>query len=198
MSKKLLVFLLTLTLAVFSGACTGIDWADPFRPDLEAIPTLGSLPEELAEGTSQPVQDDEVDGSQDTAFLLPENVYLVYRREGGFAGTAEQWRVSAAGLVIAQKGPAGTNFNPISAADTYQVEASELEDLQTRLAETGLASLPAASSEPVPCCDRFVYTLTVRVDGKVVQVTTYDGAENVPPEVSAAMEIVQTFIDGLK
>jgi hypothetical protein len=194
MTKKILAFLLALSLT----ACSGFNWADPFRPDLEAIPTLGSLPEELAEGTSQPVQDGVVDGSEDSAVFLPENVVLVYRREGGFAGTAEQWRVASTGLVIAQKGPAGTNFNPISAADTYQVETGELETLQNRLVETGLASLPALIPEPVPCCDRFVYTLTVRVDGEVVQVSTYDGAEDVPPEVSAAVEVVQTFIDGLK
>ena len=122
-------------------------------------PTQSPLPA-ASPFTSPPAQDD---------------VLIVYRRSGGLAGLNETWTIYADGRVQYQGGPA---------APSKQLTPDQLNVLIDAVRASDFFSLNGSYVPANSCCDRFLYEITVTLDGRTQTVRTLDAAPDEPAALS--------------
>ena len=112
------------------------------------------------------------------------NMVIIYERDGGFAGTHDEWRFYADGHVEAK-----------SEKDTARAWLPDgaVDNATQRIVANGFLDLSDEYMPDTRCCDRFTYRLTVIHDGTPKSVTTMDGAEQ-PPALAEALAVVQDLI----
>jgi hypothetical protein len=110
---------------------------------------------------------------------------VILERSGGFAGVTEAIVVYGDGTVVMDGETGRVGGGATAAADLIrQIEATGIYDLKT-------GKYLAAN----PCCDRFTYELTLVKEGQKYQYVTMDGAENVPPELVAAISLIRDYAE---
>ncbi len=105
----------------------------------------------------------------------PMGVILQYQRVGGIGGFDETWTIEASGRVThAGRGP-GTD---------RQLTPDQLAQLIGAIRAAQAAGLNASYVPVNTCCDRFMHTLTLALDGDTRTVTTLDAAPDEPPALT--------------
>jgi hypothetical protein len=117
---------------------------------------------------------------------VPSGVILRYQRVGGIGGFDETWLIEAAGRVThTGRGP-GTD---------RQLTPDQVAQLIGALRAANLADLKASYIPENTCCDRFMHTLTITLDGMTRTVATLDAA---PGEPLALTNLLATLNSLLK
>ncbi|MFM8321755.1 MAG: hypothetical protein ACKOC5_12650 [Chloroflexota bacterium] len=147
--------------------------ASPDAPGTPALPSTGGtgLPTTPPLGTQAATPEPE----------LPAGAVILFQRSGGIAGVDEAWTVYADGRVIDRSGKA-TQADPASiAAMVGVVRSAGFFQMQTQYGDS-------------PSPDAYTYILTVRDGDQVHSVTTFDGADNVPPELTLILSQIQSLL----
>lgn len=111
-----------------------------------------------------------------------QDLLIVLKQSGGFAGVDESWRISADGRILASDGKASQ-----ASTDAIRTAVEELESL-------GFFDLNSSYMPLDTCCDRFTYQLSVTVGGKSHTVTALEGAQETPDEFWKAIDIVNSLL----
>ena len=125
-------------------------------------------------------------GSKRHALALPDGAVVLYRREGGFAVTVEQWTVFPDGRIVGIDGSEG------------QVTPQAVTELLAAIEAAGFFKMKASYMPLDTCCDRFTYWLTVRHGDGVQSVVTLDATPDVPPSLWDALDAVQKTVDAAR
>jgi hypothetical protein len=123
------------------------------------------------------------EGAESPEVVMPEGAVIVFRRDGGIAGVSEEWTIFPDGRIEDGQG------------NTFEIEPEAVTTMLTAIEASGFMELD--NSQPLQniCCDRFVYTLAVRLDDNVHTMQTVDGAENVPAGLTEAINAVQSVVE---
>jgi hypothetical protein len=148
-----------------------------------AAPALDTVPPPSAEGEEAATPAPESEGQPEAE--LPESAVILFHREGGIAGVSEEWTVFADGRVVD------------AAGNEFQLEPAAVTAMLATIQATGFMELDNSQAPVELCCDRFVYTLTVRLDDRTHSMTMVDGQENVAPALEEAINTVQSAIERL-
>jgi hypothetical protein len=105
------------------------------------------------------------------------DTFIVYQREGGFAGTSDKWTIYPSGRVVSDDGP------------EWQVPVEQVAPLLTLVESPGFKELNAKYVPLGVCNDCFTYTLTVYGQGDPQTVTFVDGADWPEPLQQASSAI---------
>jgi len=106
---------------------------------------------------------------------------IIYERDGGLAGTHDEWRIYADGRVVATSKAKGNS--------QAQLPASVVDDAVMRIVDGGFFKLQESYLPANRGADRFTYRLTI-IQGRTLKtVTTMDATEQ-PAALSNALNIV--------
>jgi hypothetical protein len=106
---------------------------------------------------------------------------IIYERDGGLAGTHDEWRIYADGRVQATLKAKGST--------QAQLPASVVNEAVKRIVDGGFFNLQDSYLPANRGADRFTYKLTVIQGGALKTVTTMDATEQ-PAALSSALDIV--------
>lgn len=109
---------------------------------------------------------------------------VVYHRSGGFAGVDETWSIYADGRV--QYAGRGTG-------STGQLTADQLSSLFATLRSIDFTSIKDSYIGADTCCDRFIYELTINLDGKTKSIKTIDAAEGEPAALTTLLNAISAI-----
>jgi len=160
---KTLLTLLLITIVLLAACSNG-------RGAIEASPP--TAPEQVPSGT--PLEVKPTGGN---------NVVVVFKRSGGFAGVDEEWISYADGRLTLNGEPKSN----MTAEQTLQL-VSQIEDM-------GFFELDNTYLPVNTCCDRFSFELTISTDDKSHTVRTIDGAEDTPAEFWEILKLVMAHLD---
>jgi hypothetical protein len=109
---------------------------------------------------------------------------VVYHRSGGFAGVDETWSIYADGRV--QYAGRGTS-------SAGQLTADQLSSLFATLRSIDFTSIKDSYIGADTCCDRFIYELTINLDGKTKSIKTIDAAEGEPAALTTLLNAISAI-----
>ncbi len=147
-------------------------------------PVSPQAPDPVASATPAPTETApvETETPAPAVTLQPADLpLLVYHRSGGFAGIIETWEIYADGRAMSENG-------------LLQFAPSEVSALMDEIKSLGFFDLEDSYLPKDPCCDRFFYEITVNADGKSKTVKTVDGTPDLPTNLLAVLNRVNTFI----
>lgn len=124
----------------------------------------------------------ETNSPNDESGETSQDLLIVLKQSGGFAGVDESWRISADGRILASDG------------ETSQASTDAIRAAVEALDSLGFFELNSSYMPLDTCCDRFTYQLSVTVDGKSHTVTALEGAQETPDEFWKAIEIVNGLL----
>ncbi len=113
---------------------------------------------------------------------IGQEIALIYKRSGGFAGLDEQFTIYRDGRISSNDGR------------ERRVDAQEVALLLQEIEQLGFLQMEANYMPEDSCCDRFFYELTVYSGDQAITVSTIDGAPSAPDELWQALELVQDFL----
>lgn len=114
------------------------------------------------------------------ATVLPE-IFIVYQREGGFAGTSDKWTIYPTGHIVAGDGT------------EWQVPAEQVAPLFELVESPAFGKLDEKYVPAGTCNDCYTYKLTVYGPGEPQSVTFVDGAD-IPPIVQQVLSELNTSV----
>lgn len=111
---------------------------------------------------------------------------VVYHRSGGFGGFDETWSIYADGRI---------DHSGRGAGQAGQLTPDRVNSLIAALRSIDLASIKDSYLGSDTCCDRFVYELTITLDGKTKSITTIDAAEGEPVGVTQLLSAINLAVN---
>ncbi|MDX1416142.1 MAG: hypothetical protein R3293_18235 [Candidatus Promineifilaceae bacterium] len=137
-------------------------------------PTKVQLPTPAAAATPEPPVDAALTNSED-------EVLLVYKRSGGYAGLNEEFTVSGSGRISAKDGR------------EWQVDAHQVDQLLQEIEALGFYDLAPQYKTKDPCCDHITFELTVNSGDRLHTVSGVSGAPGAPDQLWTISNHVQQF-----
>ena len=113
-----------------------------------------------------------------------QEVQIVLKRSGGFAGVKDSWSITSDGHITSSDGRES------------QVSEASLSEAVNELEKLGFFEMERSYAPKNTCCDRFTYKLEVIVNGKSHSVTALEGAQEAPPEMWEAIQVVTKLLQG--
>ncbi len=111
--------------------------------------------------------------------------FIRYHRSGGIAGVDETWLFYADGRVEhTGRGP----------GRAQSLNASQLDALMKAARSPEVAALKESYVPANTCCDRFLYEITLVVDGQTKTVRTLDAAPDQPPALTDLLDAIATAL----
>ena len=114
-----------------------------------------------------------------------QEISITYHRSGGFAGTDDTWTLSADGAVSHQGQPPGT---------PEQLTAAQKAELSAAVRDTNFMSLEDSYVPQDTCCDRYLYEITVTIDGHSKTVRTADASPTAPAELTRLVDTLNRLV----
>jgi hypothetical protein len=122
-----------------------------------------------------------------TSPLMPGEALIVYHRSGGIAGLDETWLIYPDGRVQYQGGLAG---------QAKQLTANQLNRLIEQVRASNFFQLKDSYVPADTCCDRFLYEITVSLDGRVKTVRTLQAEPDVPATLGNLPADINSILQG--
>lgn len=120
------------------------------------------------------------------ATSVPTNdPFVVYHRSGGFGGFDETWSIYADGRV---------QHTGRGAGQSGQLTPDRVNGLIAAIRSIDLTSIKDSYVGLNPCCDRFIYELTITLDGKTKSIETIDAAEGEPATVTQLLGAISSAV----
>jgi len=114
-----------------------------------------------------------------------DTAFIVYHRSGGFGGFDETWTIAADGAVAHSGRGAGNALQLSSAQTDALIEAVRAADFM---------SLDKSYVPENTCCDRFLYEITITLDGQTKTVRTLDAAPDQPERLTQLIDALNTAL----
>lgn len=114
----------------------------------------------------------------------PSSLNIVLQRSGGFTGRTEAFVLKSDGTVTMAVGnmhvPGGT---------------AAAQQLARNLVATNILSVPPGDYLPSNvCCDRYLFELTLALDGKTYHYVTLEGTDSTPPSLRETIALIEDYI----
>ncbi len=116
--------------------------------------------------------------SQATADMV-----IIYQREGGFAGLAEQWTIHPGGSISAPR------------EQELEGDEDETTTVFTLAASEETEKLEASYVPDDNCCDKFIYTITIQTGDEEQIIETSDDVQQ-PQHLTDLMTAIDNLIAG--
>jgi hypothetical protein len=127
-----------------------------------------------------------IDSPTDKPAELAQDVQIVLKRSGGFAGVDESWSIASDGHITTHNGKQS------------QVSQTTLSEAVNELEKLGFFEMKSSYVPLDTCCDRFTYQLQVTANGKTHTVTALEGAQETPEEFWQALDTVNGLLADVK
>ena len=114
--------------------------------------------------------------------LNSKDPIVVYHRSGGFAGFDETWSIFMDGRV---------QYSGRGAGSSGQLTPDRVNGLLATLRSIDLASIKESYIGANTCCDRFIYEVTIKLDGKTKSITTIDAADGEPAALTTLLNAIK-------
>jgi hypothetical protein len=121
----------------------------------------------------------------------PRQPAITFQRTGGFTGEDVTYNITTSGTLEKLTGPAG----PDQAIEALPVDPLAVTELLAELEAAGFMDLALDATVEAPCCDRYIYYLTVTAGELTNSIAVVEGEENVPEAAQRSVELVQAFIE---
>jgi hypothetical protein len=109
---------------------------------------------------------------------------IVLQRSGGFTGRTEAFVLKPDGTVTMA---VGNMHVPGGSAAAQQ--------LARNLVATNILSVPPGDYLPSnSCCDRYLFELTLALDGKTYHYVTLEGTDSTPPALRETIALIEDYI----
>ena len=115
----------------------------------------------------------------------PQEISVTYRRSGGLAGTDDTWKISGDGQVVHQGQAAGT---------PQQLSGAQMTELTAAIRAANFMSLADSYVPQATCCDRYLYEITVTLNGQSKTVQTIDGSPTAPAELNQLVATLNRLV----
>ena len=109
------------------------------------------------------------------------DIVIIYQREGGFAGTSQEWVIYPDGSIE---------------APGEQELTADRDDTSALLALTADDEISDLDDSYVPqddCCDKYIYTITIKVGDQEKTIRSSDGADQ-PEELTDLLAAIEELI----
>jgi hypothetical protein len=116
---------------------------------------------------------------------------IIFQRTGGIAGEEVSFTVYPSGMMEILTGRGG----PDQPVETVQVDPLAVETLLAGLKEAGFFDLATDTTPVVPCCDRFVYFLTVTDGAQTNSISVVESEDGLAEAALLSVKLVQEFIE---
>jgi len=111
---------------------------------------------------------------------MPANtVFIRYHRSGGIAGVDDTWLFYGDGRV---------EYSGRGQGHALKLSAGQLDALIAAVRSPEVAALKESYVPDNTCCDRFLYEITLIVDGQTKTVSTLDDAPDQPPALTNLLD----------
>ncbi len=107
--------------------------------------------------------------------LTTNDLLIRYHRSGGFGGFDDTWIIHADGRV---------EYVGKAAQSSKQLNPAQLSTLLAAVRASNFTALSESYVGQNTCCDRFMYEITITLDGQTKTVRTIDAADNQPLELT--------------
>lgn len=114
-----------------------------------------------------------------------QEISVTYHRSGGFAGTDDTWIISADGTVSHQGQTPGT---------PEQLTAAQMAELTAAIRAANFMSLEDSYVPQDSCCDRYLYDITLTIDGHAKTVHTIDASPTAPAELTSLVDTLNRLV----
>ncbi len=114
-----------------------------------------------------------------------QGISVTYRRSGGLAGTDDTWQIFADGKVMHQGQIAGT---------PPQLTEAQMTELTAAIRAANFMSLADSYVPQNTCCDRYLYEITVTLDGQSKTVQTIDASPTAPAELTRLVDTLNRLV----
>jgi hypothetical protein len=114
-----------------------------------------------------------------------QEISISYHRSGGFAGTDDTWTVSADGAVSHQGETPGT---------PGQLTVAQMAELTAAIHAANFMSLEDSYVPKDTCCDRYLYEITVTIDGHSKTIRTIDASPTAPAELTRLVDTLNRLV----
>lgn len=183
------VEVVSFTQEEWTDSCLGL--GGPAESCLQAI-TPGWLVLLSVEGQTYEVRTDRTGGSVRIAGPAAQGqAAIIFQRTGGIAGEDVTYRIDPSGMMEILRGPGG----PDQPVEAVPVNPMAVGELLADLEEAGFFELATEETTEAPCCDRFVYYLTVTFGELTNSITVVEAEEDVSEAALRSVELVQTFVE---
>ena len=115
----------------------------------------------------------------------PQVISVTYHRSGGIAGADDTWQISADGKVSHQGQTAGA---------PRQLTTTQMSDLTAAIRAANFMSLADSYVPQDTCCDRYLYEITVMLDGQSKTVRTIDASPTAPAELTSLVDTLNRLV----
>jgi hypothetical protein len=108
-------------------------------------------------------------------------LFIRYHRSGGIAGVDETWLFYADGRV---------EYSGRGQGHAVRLSANQINALMAAARSPEVAALNESYVPANSCCDRFLYEITLVVDGQTKTVRTLDAAPDQPPALTNLLDAI--------
>ena len=112
--------------------------------------------------------------------------FVVYHRSGGLGGFDETWSMYADGRI---------EHSGRGAGSAGQLTPDRVNRLIAAIRSIDLTSIKESYVGSNTCCDRFIYEITINLDGKIKSIETIDAAEGEPAGVSQLLSAITLAVN---
>ena len=110
---------------------------------------------------------------------------IVYHRSGGFGGFDETWTIMADGAVAHSGRGSGRSL---------QLSSEQTDALLAAVRAADFAALDESYVSEDTCCDRFLYEITITLDGQTKTVRTIDAAPDQPERLTQLIDALNAAL----
>jgi hypothetical protein len=166
-------------------ACGTTTSPDAIATDNQITPSstdqpVTPMPEKTATSESSPPR--ATPSQQGNDVNMPVDAVVIFHRSGGFAGVDERWTMYSDGRIVKSDG------------EQQQVESEEVQALLETIQDTSFFELADSYIPEDTCCDRFTYSITVQLDGRVKTVSTLDASPTQPDGLTTVNTAISELI----
>jgi hypothetical protein len=120
-----------------------------------------------------------------TAPATPSGLLVEYHISGGIAGLSQTWLIYGDGRV---------EHNGSGTGQARQLSPDQITALVAAIRATNFMALKESYVPQNQCCDRFLYVMTVTLDGQTKTVRTLDAAPDEPPALTQLLGVINILL----
>jgi hypothetical protein len=113
----------------------------------------------------------------------PDGALIRLHRTGGFAGVDETWLIYGDGRI---------GYSGRGSGRAKQLTPDEMSSLLVAAQKVMQMGQPYMAQDL--CCDRFIYDITIALDGQMKTVRTVDAAPDEPPAVTKLLAVITSAV----
>ena len=115
----------------------------------------------------------------------PSGLLIQYERSGGIGGFNETWSIYADGRV---------EHSGRGSGRALQLSPDQIATLVAAMRAANFTSWKESYVPLNSCCDRFMYVMTLTLDGQTKTVRTLDAAPDEPPTLTAVLSAINAIL----